>query len=230
MSEGKHESPQEDVIDKTASSSKVMHLNDGLDDHLVSEGRRRFARAGLLAPPILMSVVSRPVIGGGVNCLSNALSGNLSNPDRGLCETPAIVDWKDATNWPLVSVMGCNGNVSIEPDSLANSTDLPNSCADCKDSNGDWDGTACGTGTPFKDVFCSSTDDRSMYRILCESTTGPNDEAAAVEMLLYSLKEPKYALRPMQVQDLYNGRDSTYQPFLSHFGGLSGYLTYTLFP
>jgi len=60
----------------------------------VSEGRRRFTKAGLLASPVLMSVASRPVFGGGTPCMSNILSGNLSNPSRGQCATGAgPSDW-----------------------------------------------------------------------------------------------------------------------------------------
>lgn len=45
--------------------------------------RRRLAGFGL-GVPVLMSLASRPVFG--ANCLSNMMSGNLSDPDRGECE------------------------------------------------------------------------------------------------------------------------------------------------
>jgi hypothetical protein len=48
----------------------------------VSESRRRFSRLGLGAP-VVMSLVSRPVFG--AQCLSNMMSGNLSDPTRGTC-------------------------------------------------------------------------------------------------------------------------------------------------
>ncbi len=48
----------------------------------VSKSRRRFSGLGLSAP-VVLSLVSRPVLG--ANCLSNMLSGNLSDPDRGTC-------------------------------------------------------------------------------------------------------------------------------------------------
>jgi len=50
----------------------------------VNRGRRRIAGAGIGAP-ILMTLASRPALG--APCLSNMLSGNLSNPDRGMCVT-----------------------------------------------------------------------------------------------------------------------------------------------
>ncbi len=47
-----------------------------------NETRRRFTKLGIGAP-VLMTLASRPVLAG--NCLSNMLSGNLSDPDRGTC-------------------------------------------------------------------------------------------------------------------------------------------------
>lgn len=48
----------------------------------VDPSRRSLTRLGLGAP-VLMTLASQPVFG--ANCLSNALSGNLSDPDRGEC-------------------------------------------------------------------------------------------------------------------------------------------------
>lgn len=48
----------------------------------VSSSRRKLAGFGLGAP-VIMSLASRPVMG--AQCLSNMMSGNLSNPDRGQC-------------------------------------------------------------------------------------------------------------------------------------------------
>jgi len=47
-----------------------------------SESRRRFARLGLAAL-VVLSLVSKPVLG--AQCLSNMMSGNLSDPNRGTC-------------------------------------------------------------------------------------------------------------------------------------------------
>ena len=51
-------------------------------DFVVSERRRRLAKLGFGAP-VLMTLASRPVLAG--QCLSNMMSGNLSNPTRGNC-------------------------------------------------------------------------------------------------------------------------------------------------
>lgn len=48
----------------------------------IDKGRRRLSKAAL-ATPVIASLASRPAFGG--NCLSNMLSGNLSDPDRGQC-------------------------------------------------------------------------------------------------------------------------------------------------
>lgn len=44
--------------------------------------RRKWVKLGLGAP-VLMTLASRPVLAG--NCLSNMMSGNLSDPNRGKC-------------------------------------------------------------------------------------------------------------------------------------------------
>lgn len=48
----------------------------------VDKNRRQFSKVGV-ATPILMTLASQPVFGGA--CLSNMLSGNLSDPDKGDC-------------------------------------------------------------------------------------------------------------------------------------------------
>lgn len=49
---------------------------------LIDAKRRRLAKLGVGAP-VMMSLASRPVFGG--QCLSNMMSGNLSDPNRGNC-------------------------------------------------------------------------------------------------------------------------------------------------
>ena len=51
----------------------------GADDR-----RRRLVKGSLLAAPVLASLQSRPVLAGA--CLSNVLSGNLSNANNGNCQ------------------------------------------------------------------------------------------------------------------------------------------------
>ncbi len=53
----------------------------------ISTARRRFSRLGIGTAPIVISLVSKPVLG--AQCLSNMLSGNLSDPNRGHCSKGA---------------------------------------------------------------------------------------------------------------------------------------------
>jgi hypothetical protein len=64
-------------------SNETKNLSDEQQDNSkVDVSRRHFSRLGA-ATPILLTLASRPVFGG--NCLSNMMSGNLSDPDRGQC-------------------------------------------------------------------------------------------------------------------------------------------------
>jgi len=69
---------------KNSSNNTKSPLVEQQDNHTstVDESRRQFSRLGA-ATPVLLTLASRPVFGG--NCLSNMMSGNLSNPDGGQC-------------------------------------------------------------------------------------------------------------------------------------------------
>lgn len=222
MTEGKGDKSQDSAITQVESRIEPVRLEQKPVSR-VSEERRQFSKAGLLAPPILMSITARPVFGAA--CLSNMLSGNLSSPDRGMCEGTFIVDWTNAENWPTTdnSVMVDNLGVAIVPDT-DDDGDLPESCSDCMDD--DDDPYECEGGTLFNAVFDDTDEERSMYRILCEDPD--SDEAAIIKLLLYSLTAARYPVTPMQVQKLYAGRDTDFFNFLFGFGGLNGYLESTL--
>ncbi len=77
------------------------------DNGKPNESRRRFTKAGLLAPPVLMSVASRPVFG--VQCLSQALSGNMSHHGEGGCnlgESPTF--WMEFLTTSLSCGTSCD--------------------------------------------------------------------------------------------------------------------------
>ncbi|MFT6051251.1 MAG: hypothetical protein ACI9B9_000891 [Halioglobus sp.] len=59
-----------------------MSIKDSNSDNIDSS-RRGFSKLGV-ALPVIMTLASKPVLGG-TQCLSNALSGNLSDPTRGNC-------------------------------------------------------------------------------------------------------------------------------------------------
>lgn len=65
-----------------ARSSGPLATEPHAADVAASATRRRLAKLGLSAP-VLMTLASRPVLAG--QCLSNMLSGNLSDPTRGHC-------------------------------------------------------------------------------------------------------------------------------------------------
>lgn len=67
-------------FDKTSHLQAVQSASP--TEVLVSAQRRKWAKLGVGAP-IVMTLASRPVLAG--QCLSNMMSGNLSNPDRGNC-------------------------------------------------------------------------------------------------------------------------------------------------
>jgi len=77
------------MSDKAPKKNMISVQNeDGVvDDNslacsIANPARRRFSKLGAGAP-VLMTVLSKPVFG--AQCLSNMLSGNLSDPDRGTC-------------------------------------------------------------------------------------------------------------------------------------------------
>ena len=91
-----------------------QEVADPREDSAVDRGRRSFARIGVGAP-VIMSLASQPVFG--ANCLSNALSGNLSDPDRGECEPGVSISAIRAAgnNWGGVY----NGKMTIAETPLA---------------------------------------------------------------------------------------------------------------
>lgn len=189
----------------------------------VSEGRRRFTKAGLLASPVLMSVASRPVLGGGIPCMSNILSGNLSNPLRGQCALGA----GGASFW-LNDVGPQNWFAetgAIEADTLKDGGAYVEACGDCNDDMGtpldttdDKKWKKCKKGTKFSDVFATNgyvtTNNNSMYRILCNHMNNPSSlntsvRAHFVVLCLNSLyaqqQGQQHILTPPQVVSLWNG-------------------------
>ncbi|MCB1852581.1 MAG: hypothetical protein KDI83_17685 [Gammaproteobacteria bacterium] len=163
----------------------------------LSVSRRHFTRAGLLATPVLMSVVSRPVLGTTVHCLSNALSGNLSNPDRGLCsmgEAPSV--WKSRVDCDNQATTPAFNSIPIfsGPQFLGENRSFEEILCSDIDGNGD----------PTSDVAVFAV------AYLNASTSGPGD----------------YPLTVPQLGHLVNDTGA-YTAFLSHYGGLRGYLEST---
>jgi hypothetical protein len=159
--------------------------NPGRDKAELS--RRQFTKAGLLASPILMSVVSRPAIGAA--CLSNMLSGNLSDPDRGSCNlglSPGY--WKNHPDvWPM-------GAASYKPDGS-----IPSGCSACEDSSG-W---ICSGGPLFNSYFTTRQDpeNRTMHEMIC--TMPGSEQFHIIAALLNAMTDPNYVLSVAQVKALW---------------------------
>lgn len=174
-----------------------------------SKSRRNFTKAALIAPPVLMSVVSRPVFG--VGCLSNVLSGNLSDPNRGTCNlglSPGY--WKEHPEaWPSQVDAGVLPNGS-----------MPTSCNSCKDGNGPSFPWICSGGTLFNDEFLAGpqdADDRSLHQVICEDPSETTFHIIAA--LLNAYTDPNYVLSIAQVKLLwqdptFGGKISSMQAFL----------------
>ena len=106
MSKSKHDKPQNTAVVQAQSFIETSRQEIGTDSEAL-ESRRRFTKAGLLAPPVLMSLASRPVLGGGIPCISNMLSGNLSTPLRGACE----LGFQDPSGWLVDNAWPTSSNL-----------------------------------------------------------------------------------------------------------------------
>jgi len=68
--------------DVDSAAGSTAHTSDQVAASPVNARRRRLAKFAV-GGPVLVTLASRPVMAG--NCLSNMLSGNLSDPNRGTC-------------------------------------------------------------------------------------------------------------------------------------------------
>ena len=92
-----------DDIRKGQDSSDANEVNSAspVENNGADLSRRKFAKAGLVAAPVIMTLASRPAMGnfggssGGKCTLSGMLSGNLSKPDDGgVCHGCTPGYWK----------------------------------------------------------------------------------------------------------------------------------------
>lgn len=90
----------------------------GADEKPVdAAGRRRFIKGVMGTAPVLLTLASRPVLGGGVCTISGMLSGNVSSPGAEPCQgcTPGF--WKVKqhiqNNWPQTKFSPCQTFQSV---------------------------------------------------------------------------------------------------------------------
>lgn len=75
-------SPNNKELDRPPESDKIDPIvtEETNPNGVKSSGRRKLTRLGILGTPVVLTLASRSVLAG--QCLSNMLSGNLSDPDR----------------------------------------------------------------------------------------------------------------------------------------------------
>ncbi len=157
----------------------------------ISSSRRQFTKTGLLASPVLMSVMSRPVFG--VGCLSNVLSGNLSDPERGQCNLglkPSY--WRNHPEvWRIAT--------GVKEDGAS-----PTSCDQCLTGDVGSETWKCTGGALFNSYFTLGPQDahnRSMYELLCTKPHG--DKSRIITALLNAMTDSNYVLSVDQVLQLW---------------------------
>ena len=191
-------------------SGAVTDLNDGLSasaDAVVSARRRQLARLAVGAP-VLMTLASRPVLAG--QCLSNMMSGNLSNPNRGNCARG-----RSPGGWgqPGGQVLGYTtaGAWTKAGFSMGVYRPLPTGCSPANEQKFDCYAngtllTAMGAGALIKDVFPVGT---TMLQALNVPYTNQLTRHFIAAYLNASLSENdpnfQYVLTKQQVIAIANG-------------------------
>ncbi|MCX7098743.1 MAG: twin-arginine translocation signal domain-containing protein [Methylococcales bacterium] len=157
------------------------------------QNRRRFIKGATAATPVVLTLASPSVLGG-LLCLSQQLSGNLSGTPVGGCvkgKNPAY--WKSPLNkgaWPSGFSYGTGTSTSV--------------CSTPTYSG----------GTRFNDSsvgFIGDSISTIMREILCGSITNTN--ACFTAALLNSVAVPNYILTKSEVLALRNGSLAPPSPF-----------------
>ncbi|MEZ5529311.1 MAG: hypothetical protein R3E57_05195 [Porticoccaceae bacterium] len=203
------------------------------NDHMVEKhqesgaglSRREFSRLGA---PVLLTLASRPVFGG--NCLSNMMSGNLSDPDRGECgpgwspggwKAPggSEPDWSKtpfeygsyASNNTYTKQNGsqqaCGANKQNEWECYTGGTTLAQALG--------YHGLAVPGGL-------SGVANQTLRQILFENTGGSTGNFAGhfvAGLLNASHSGITYILTPQQLVDIYNDPSLIPEPYTGDFGG-----------
>lgn len=174
--------PDAHDVNKTADEGRGVDLS-----------RRRFSRAGLIAAPVIMTLASRPVLGGGRrDCLSNMMSAH-SGPDTcdDTCKPQhSCKDWKTKpTKWGQA---GCNaGKIEwVEEDALFMKRKIS------------WGGSY---GTKCRDIFPFYTGNETMMDVLWKAEydkTGYGFIASAVTAYCNAKSDStSYGLTSTEVKD-----------------------------
>lgn len=185
--------------------------NTGQPDAL----RRKLAKAGVAAPIVLATLVSKPVLGAAThNCtISGQVSGNVSTHAQGDCKLlgTAATGWVDPATWPQCTYFftDCSAGHPVAADARLFSA------------------SPAGGGLPkFVDAYNNSASSAaSVYEVLVGTGITPKGVASAelgreaVAALLSSLdtiSNPNYPVLPADVIDMFNSVavvGGTYTPY-----------------
>ncbi len=148
----------------------------------VDKKRRIMLGAGAISP-VVLTLVSPSVFGVASQCLSQQLSGNLSQTVNPGCTTGNNPDyWALNTDWSATPYIHHDSDGS--------------SCAPGPDQS--------SGGTAFATAFPGDGVTSTMAEILCSSTTSTEAYFVAAILNAYALS-PNYVLTPTQVRELRNG-------------------------
>ena len=182
-----------------------MTIKDRTSDN-IDTSRRGLSKLGV-ALPVMMTLASKPVLG--ANCLSNALSGNLSDPTRGNCGfgwSPG--GWKTdggAPDWGSTPFEYCNYDPGNGPKR-----------SDKHKATSYTGGTTLGE-TVLAGLGGGIYDDKTLTGLLWEfpGNSGPHPVGHLISALLNANStDTEYALSEEQLVDLILGN-------IAVLGGLS---------
>lgn len=158
----------------------------------VSETRRKLAKAGLAAAPVVAVLSARRAVAGGgkkggggggaVMCMSQMLSGNASDttPSCSLGKSPGYWGQHPEKWLSYFKPLGADDIKPVADNDGPFGSSL--SCQDCKDGTGNsgpWNDSKC-SGTKFNEVFVGSSETRSLFQILCECNGSGKAECTQV--------------------------------------------------
>lgn len=198
--------PKKNVI--SVQNENGVAGNSSSECSIVNPARRRFSKLGV-GTPVLMTVLSKPVFG--AQCLSNMLSGNLSDPDRGTCvkgDSPG--GWKN----PGGMIKGFTTLAAWTKAGFDFGTFSPSSCTSNGNGNGNSVQSDCyingaTTGTiPFNSLL-TGVDSTTPLRVLLNNDTGSLNAGIVTAYLNAALSENagtfQYVFTTAQVVGLVNG-------------------------
>jgi hypothetical protein len=171
----------------------------GRDSDSIDSSRRGFSKLGV-ALPVIMTLASKPVLGG-TQCLSNALSGNLSDPNRGNCNygwSPG--GWKTSGGSPDWSCTPFEYSDFEKLDNQGNNNDK-------HDATSYPGGTTLGQ-TVLAGLQSGAYDDKTLTGLLWEfpGNSGPYPVGHMISALLNATcTDIDYALTEDQLVDLILG-------------------------